>query len=246
MTLMLKDSVVPGQSSTCKDANSIKASMFASVVAVYYRRRKLIRLSVEIASWSEVRSSGEAAVSTGAWGKQRAGASLLAGKSHGAAPSAHQDLPAAAAPRPSSDRQRRKHPRRAAAGRQPRPPPCARSPVRTGFASLTGPWCEPGAAAALRDRRYRTTVLGWRSGAEKVLDGVLQTHTVFVSVSKGQVVKKEDLILAFGTHDQREVCKAISSKRELQVSDKERHTQLDLQHSQDPQLNACHGSSIAA
>ncbi|XP_009863868.1 PREDICTED: ribosome maturation protein SBDS, partial [Apaloderma vittatum] len=62
---------------------------------------------------------------------------------------------------------------------------------------------------------------------EKDLDEVLQTHTVFVNVSKGQVAKKEDLVKAFGTDDQTEICKMILSKGELQVSDKERQTQLE-------------------
>lgn len=47
---------------------------------------------------------------------------------------------------------------------------------------------------------------------EKDLDEVLQTHSVFVNVSKGQVAKKEDLISAFGTDDQTEICKQVSSK----------------------------------
>ncbi|KAM6402816.1 LOW QUALITY PROTEIN: ribosome maturation protein SBDS-like [Rhynochetos jubatus] len=72
---------------------------------------------------------------------------------------------------------------------------------------------------------YRSKVMGWRSGAEKDLDEVLQTP--FVNVCKGQVAKKEDLVEAFGTDDQTEICKMILSKGELQVSDKERHTQLE-------------------
>ncbi|XP_013376026.1 PREDICTED: ribosome maturation protein SBDS isoform X1 [Chinchilla lanigera] len=74
---------------------------------------------------------------------------------------------------------------------------------------------------------YKNKVVGWRSGVEKDLDEVLQTHSVFVNVSKGQVAKKEDLISAFGTDDQTEICKQILTKGELQVSDKERHTQLE-------------------
>ncbi|KAG3259744.1 SBDS, ribosome maturation factor [Ictidomys tridecemlineatus] len=54
---------------------------------------------------------------------------------------------------------------------------------------------------------YKNKVVGWRSGVEKDLDEVLQTHSVFVNVSKGQVAKKEDLISAFGTDDQTEICK---------------------------------------
>lgn len=62
---------------------------------------------------------------------------------------------------------------------------------------------------------------------EKDLDEVLQTHTVFTNVSKGQVAKKEDLIKAFGRDDQTEICKEILTKGELQVSDKERQSHLD-------------------
>ncbi|XP_068172991.1 ribosome maturation protein SBDS [Antennarius striatus] len=74
---------------------------------------------------------------------------------------------------------------------------------------------------------YKNKVMSWRSGAEKDLDEVLQTHSVFVNVSKGQMAKKEDLAKAFGTDDQTEICKQILTKGELQVSDKERQTQLE-------------------
>lgn len=63
--------------------------------------------------------------------------------------------------------------------------------------------------------------------SEKDIDEVLQTHSVFTNVSKGQVAKKEDLIKAFGKDDQTEICKEILSKGELQVSDKERNSQLE-------------------
>lgn len=62
---------------------------------------------------------------------------------------------------------------------------------------------------------------------EKDLDEVLQTSSVFVNVSKGQVAKKDDLSKAFGTEDQTEICKQILAKGELQVSDKERQTQIE-------------------
>ncbi|OAD61693.1 Ribosome maturation protein SBDS [Eufriesea mexicana] len=62
---------------------------------------------------------------------------------------------------------------------------------------------------------------------EKDIDEVLQTHTVFINVSKGQVAKKEDLVKAFGTDNQTDICKEILTKGELQVSDKERHSALD-------------------
>lgn len=46
--------------------------------------------------------------------------------------------------------------------------------------------------------------------SEKDLDEVLQTNTVFVNVSKGQVAKKDDLSNAFGTDDLTEICKQVS------------------------------------
>lgn len=63
--------------------------------------------------------------------------------------------------------------------------------------------------------------------SEKDLSEVLQTETVFSNVSKGQVAKKEDLIKAFGKDDNTEICKEILEKGELQVSEKERHMNLD-------------------
>ncbi|XP_013884715.1 ribosome maturation protein SBDS [Austrofundulus limnaeus] len=74
---------------------------------------------------------------------------------------------------------------------------------------------------------YKNKVMSWRSGAEKDLDEVLQTHSVFINVSKGQMAKKEDLVKSFGTDDQTEICKQILSKGELQVSDRERQSQLE-------------------
>uniref|UniRef100_A0A8C1V298 Ribosome maturation protein SBDS n=2 Tax=Cyprinus carpio TaxID=7962 RepID=A0A8C1V298_CYPCA len=74
---------------------------------------------------------------------------------------------------------------------------------------------------------YKNKVMSWRSGAEKDLDEVLQTHTVFVNVSKGQVAKRDDLSSAFGTEDLTEACTQILAKGELQVSDRERQSQLE-------------------
>ena len=45
---------------------------------------------------------------------------------------------------------------------------------------------------------------------EKDIDEVLQTHTVFTNVSKGQVAKNEDLTRAFGTVDQSEICVQVN------------------------------------
>ena len=50
---------------------------------------------------------------------------------------------------------------------------------------------------------------------------------MFLNVSKGQVAKKEELQKAFGTDDSTKVCLEILEKGELQVSEKERHAQLE-------------------
>jgi ribosome maturation protein SDO1 len=74
---------------------------------------------------------------------------------------------------------------------------------------------------------YKNKVLSWRQGIEKDIDEVLQSHTVFLNVSKGQVAKKDDLMKAFECADQTEICKQILTKGELQVSDKERQAQQE-------------------
>ena len=48
---------------------------------------------------------------------------------------------------------------------------------------------------------------------EKDIDEVLQTHDVFVNVSKGQFAKAEDLKKAFGTDNQDEIC--LQVKRQV-------------------------------
>lgn len=73
---------------------------------------------------------------------------------------------------------------------------------------------------------YKNKVISWRKNIEKDIDEVLQTHSVFTNVSKGAVAKKEDLVRAFGKDDITEICKEILSKGELQVSEKERQTEL--------------------
>ncbi|MCL4132252.1 UNVERIFIED_CONTAM: hypothetical protein GTU68_040503 [Idotea baltica] len=62
---------------------------------------------------------------------------------------------------------------------------------------------------------------------EKDIDEVLHTHTVFSNVSKGQVAKKEDLVKCFQMENQEKICLLILEKGELQVSDKERHNNLE-------------------
>ncbi|XP_065174933.1 ribosome maturation protein SBDS-like [Sycon ciliatum] len=74
---------------------------------------------------------------------------------------------------------------------------------------------------------YKNKVMSWRQKVEKDIDEVLQTHTVFTNVSKGQVAKKEDLVKSFTTDNHTEICLKILEKGELQVSDKERQVQLE-------------------
>lgn len=74
---------------------------------------------------------------------------------------------------------------------------------------------------------YKNKVQSWRKQVEQDIDEVLQTHSVFLNVSKGQQAKKADLIKAFGTDDETEICKQILAKGELQVSEKERQQNLE-------------------
>jgi len=76
---------------------------------------------------------------------------------------------------------------------------------------------------------YKNKVDSWREGKEKNLDEVLQSRTVFINVSKGEVAKKADLVKCFEelNGDQTEICKLILSKGDLQVSDKDKHAQQE-------------------
>ncbi|KAH3888889.1 ribosome maturation protein SBDS-like [Dreissena polymorpha] len=74
---------------------------------------------------------------------------------------------------------------------------------------------------------YPNKVVSWRNKVETDIDEVLQTHTVFTNVSKGEVAKAADLKSVFGTDNQSEICLQILAKGELQVSEKERHAQQE-------------------
>jgi len=74
---------------------------------------------------------------------------------------------------------------------------------------------------------YKNKVISWRNKIDTDLDDVLQSHSVFSNVSKGQTAKNEDLVKAFGIEDQTKICIEILEKGELQVSDKERHQHLE-------------------
>ena len=53
---------------------------------------------------------------------------------------------------------------------------------------------------------YKNKVVSWRNKVDTDLDDVLQSYSVFINVSKGQMAKKEDLIEVFGTDDQTKIC----------------------------------------
>jgi len=74
---------------------------------------------------------------------------------------------------------------------------------------------------------YKNKVVAWRNKTEKDIDEVLQTPSVFINVSKGQLAKREEILAAFDTENHVEVCKMILDKGELQVSEKERNAQSE-------------------
>lgn len=74
---------------------------------------------------------------------------------------------------------------------------------------------------------YKNKVVSWRNKTETDLDEVMQTVNVFTNVSKGAVAKKEDLLKCFGHDDIKKICIEILDKGELQISEKERSTQLE-------------------
>lgn len=76
---------------------------------------------------------------------------------------------------------------------------------------------------------YKNKVISWRSGVEKDIDEVLQTHTIFSNVGKGSLAKSKELKEAFGTDNEETICREILDKGEFQVSDKEREMQVSGQ-----------------
>ncbi|KAL0083772.1 ribosome maturation protein SBDS-like protein [Phycomyces blakesleeanus] len=74
---------------------------------------------------------------------------------------------------------------------------------------------------------YKNKVMEWRSNVESDLDEVLQIHSVFLNVSKGQVASKSDLEKCFKTDELEKVILEILKKGELQVAEKERSNQLE-------------------
>ena len=52
---------------------------------------------------------------------------------------------------------------------------------------------------------------------------MLQTTTVFANVGKGVHAKKEELVEAFGTADEGQICREILAKGDVQVRWRARH-----------------------
>ena len=73
---------------------------------------------------------------------------------------------------------------------------------------------------------YKNKVLSWRRGLEKDISEVLQIETIFKNVQRGIEAPTKDLKQAFKTTDEREICKIILEKGQLQVSKKERKDEL--------------------
>ena len=74
---------------------------------------------------------------------------------------------------------------------------------------------------------YKNKVISWRKGAEKDLSEVLQTETIFRNVQRGIEAPARDLKQAFKTTNERDICRMILQKGQLQVSKKERKDGLD-------------------
>lgn len=74
---------------------------------------------------------------------------------------------------------------------------------------------------------YKNKVVSWRNKTETDIDEVMQTVNVFSNVSKGLAAKKEDLAKCFGHNDIKKICIEILDKGEMQISEKERQTQLE-------------------
>lgn len=68
----------------------------------------------------------------------------------------------------------------------------------------------------------------WGGDRTRDLDEVLQIHSIFLNVSKGQTAKDADLQAAFGTTDVNAVILEILQRGELQVGSEERGQQLQM------------------
>eukprot|EP01104_Vermistella_antarctica_P006102 TRINITY_DN16835_c0_g1_i1.p1 TRINITY_DN16835_c0_g1~~TRINITY_DN16835_c0_g1_i1.p1 ORF type:complete len:263 (-),score=40.71 TRINITY_DN16835_c0_g1_i1:35-793(-) len=69
---------------------------------------------------------------------------------------------------------------------------------------------------------YPNKVLSWRKKIETDIEEVLQSHSVFMNVSKGVLAGKAELKRCFDCDDNEKICLMILEKGELQVGEKER------------------------
>lgn len=74
---------------------------------------------------------------------------------------------------------------------------------------------------------YKNKVVNWREGVEKDINEVIQTDQIFENLEKGSLAKEKDLKKVFNTTDGETICQRILAEGELQVSEKERETQLE-------------------
>lgn len=74
---------------------------------------------------------------------------------------------------------------------------------------------------------YRNKIINYRQKIETDLSEVLQTDRVFINVSKGLIAPAKDLMKAFNSTDQEEICRIILDKGQIQISDMERSATLE-------------------
>lgn len=67
---------------------------------------------------------------------------------------------------------------------------------------------------------YKNKILNYRQGIETDLSEVLQIDRVFTNVSKGLLAPSKDLLKAFDTDDQEQVCRTILGKGQVQVTER--------------------------
>ncbi|PJF17512.1 SBDS family rRNA metabolism protein [Paramicrosporidium saccamoebae] len=75
---------------------------------------------------------------------------------------------------------------------------------------------------------YKNKVQDYRNKLTKDLDEVLQIHSIFLNVSKGQTAKDSDLQSSFGTTDVDTVILEILNRGDLQVGAEERGQHLQM------------------
>ncbi len=75
---------------------------------------------------------------------------------------------------------------------------------------------------------YKNKVQEYRSRTTRDLDEVLQSHLIFLNVSKGETARDADLLAAFGSKDRAQIVLEILAKGDLQVGQEERGHHLQM------------------